>query len=177
MERVLLLNGNYTPLAQLSIPRAVNLLIGGKAMPVRGTGVARKLKTPSTIFEVPSVLVLKKYVNVPSIVKKWSKRGVLERDQYTCIYCGRRPGHLSKDRSRNLRADDFTVDHIIPRYSGGRNTWGNTACSCYDCNHTKGNRSAHEAGMQLRWNPKTPRTNYWVASGEVPASWKAFLEY
>jgi hypothetical protein len=34
----------------------------------------------------------------------------------------------------------------------------------------------HEAQMKLQWEPKTPRVNYLVASGEIPASWKVYLE-
>jgi hypothetical protein len=30
--------------------------------------------------------------------------------------------------------------------------------------------------MKLLWEPKTPRTNYLVISGEVPAAWKVYLE-
>lgn len=175
-SRVLLLNGNYRPLAQLSVPRAVNLLISEKVRPVNGCGIARRLRTPNTVFEVPSVIVLKRYINVPSVDKKWSRRGVLERDQYTCVYCGGRPGHVTHDRSRILTIDDFTVDHIIPSSRGGHSNWTNTACCCYECNHRKGNSTPQEVGMKLRWEPKTPRANYWVVSGNVPREWKQFFE-
>jgi hypothetical protein len=30
--------------------------------------------------------------------------------------------------------------------------------------------------MPLRFEPKTPRTTYLVASGEVPAEWKIYLD-
>jgi hypothetical protein len=30
--------------------------------------------------------------------------------------------------------------------------------------------------MTLLWEPKTPRGRYIVASGEIPAVWKAYLE-
>jgi len=30
--------------------------------------------------------------------------------------------------------------------------------------------------MRLRWEPKTPRARYIVASGDIPATWKAYLE-
>jgi hypothetical protein len=29
--------------------------------------------------------------------------------------------------------------------------------------------------MRLRWEPKTPRVNYLVASGDVPAEWRVYL--
>jgi len=30
--------------------------------------------------------------------------------------------------------------------------------------------------MNLRWEPKMPRVGYLVASGDVPAAWKVYLE-
>lgn len=169
MDRVLLLNGDYRPLGTLSIPRAVNLLMGERAYSASEQDVVRKLKTPNTVFEVPSVLVLKRYINVPHRTKKWSRRGVLDRDNYTCVFCGR--GAYTD----NIDKSEFTIDHILPRSRGGKSNWVNTACACYDCNHLKGDKKMSEVGFKLRWQPKTPRTNYWVASGNVPVAWKKWL--
>jgi 5-methylcytosine-specific restriction endonuclease McrA len=171
MESVLLLNVTYEPLQMISIQRAVNLLLTGKVEAVEG--IARKLRTPNTIFEVPSVIRLTRFVNVPQRNVSWSKRGILRRDSYTCIYCGLQPGE--KKQGRLLSREDFTVDHIIPRSRGGRNTWGNTACACYTCNQRKGSRTAHEAGMKLLFEPKRPRVNYLVVSGNVPDEWKKYF--
>jgi 5-methylcytosine-specific restriction endonuclease McrA len=174
MERVLLLNGNYRPLCSITVPKAVNLLISDKVDPVEG--VARTLRTPNTIFEVPSVIVLKRFVNVPVRDKKWSRRGVLERDNYTCVFCEARVGQLRDDESgRRWRPRDFTIEHLRPVSRGGQSTWSNTACACEPCNHTKADRMPHEAGLKLQWEPKTPRTNYWVASGSFPVEWKKYF--
>jgi len=172
MERVLLLNGDFRPLASVTIPKAVNLLISEKVSAVEG--LIRVLRTPSRQFEVPAVIVLKRYVNVPARDKKWSRRGVLERDNYTCIFCGIKSG-TERNRVRSWRANDFTIEHIIPVSRGGRSTWGNTACACYTCNHRKADRTPTEAGIKLRWEPKTPRTNYWVVSGSFPVEWKKYF--
>jgi 5-methylcytosine-specific restriction endonuclease McrA len=171
-ERVLLLNGNYIPLASITVPKAVNLLISEKVMAVEG--ILKTLQTPSTTFDVPSVIVLKRYVNVPNRDKKWSRRGVLERDSFTCIFCEARAG---TDRGNGRwRVRDFTIEHIIPVSRGGKSTWGNTACACYPCNHTKADRTPTEVGFKLLWEPKTPRTNYWVVSGNFPIEWKKYFE-
>jgi 5-methylcytosine-specific restriction endonuclease McrA len=105
---------------------------------------------------------------------RWSRRAVLQRDNYTCAYCGLRPG--DKQRGRLLTKQTFTVDHIWPISRGGKDTWGNTICACPSCNQRKGNRTPHEANMKLRWEPKSPRVNYLVMSGDVPAAWKIYLE-
>ena len=169
--RVLLLNATYEPLRVIPVRRAVGLMMRGVVEGVEG--VAARLRTPSTVFEVPSVLRLCYYVYVPQRGATWSRSGILTRDRYTCVYCGARVGEWR--RGRVLTRYDFTVDHLIPRSRGGGNTWGNTACACRWCNGRKDNRTPHEAGMRLRWEPKTPRVNYMVASGEVPAEWRLYL--
>jgi 5-methylcytosine-specific restriction endonuclease McrA len=170
-----LLNGHtWEPLSVITVPRAINLLLANKAVVVEQTGAF--LRTVADQFPVPSVIALRTYVNVPRRRAHWSRRGVLMRDSYTCIYCGVQPGVLAKGKT--LSRSDFTVDHIVPRSRGGRDQWTNTACACYNCNHRKGNRLPHEAGMKLRWEPKTPRTSYLViAVGSGPDAWKRYIEY
>jgi 5-methylcytosine-specific restriction endonuclease McrA len=170
-SKVLLLNVTYEPLRVISVRRAVNLMLRGAAVGVEG--IAARLRTPSTVFEVPSVLRLKYYVRVPRRGAVWSRHGVLNRDGYRCIYCGLGLGETRK--GQRLHKSDFTIDHIVPRSRGGRNTWGNTASSCRWCNNRKGGRTPHEAGMRLRWEPKTPRVDYLVVSGNVPSEWKIYL--
>ena len=173
-QRVLLLNGStWEPLAVITVPRAINLLLAGKAIVIEQTG--EFLRTVRSKYEVPSVIALKSYINVPRRKSHWSRKGVLVRDNYTCIYCGIKPGGSQKGSILTKR--DFTIDHIIPRSKGGRDTWSNTACACAKCNHRKGNRLHNEAGMRLKWEPKTPRTSYLViALGTGPEVWKRYVE-
>jgi 5-methylcytosine-specific restriction endonuclease McrA len=121
------------------------------------------------------VIALRRYINVPRRQASWSRKGVLVRDGYTCIYCGAKPGTLVKGKV--LGKSDFTVDHIIPRSRKGRDVWTNTACACSHCNHRKGDRLPNEAGMKMRWEPKIPRTSYLViAVGSGPDTWKRYIE-
>lgn len=173
-SRVLLLNGStWEPLSVITVQRAINMLLGGKAIAVEMTG--QYLHTVRTRFEVPSVVALKSYVNVPRRKSHWSRKGVLVRDDYTCVYCGIKLGAQLKGKVLSKR--DFTIDHIIPRCQGGKDTWSNTACACARCNHRKGNRLHNVAGMRLLWEPKTPRTSYLViALGSGPEIWKRYVE-
>jgi 5-methylcytosine-specific restriction endonuclease McrA len=172
--RVLLLNGStWEPLAVVTVPRAINLILADKAIVVEQTG--RFLRTVSSQFPVPSVIALRTFINVPRRRAHWSRKGVLIRDNYVCIYCGAEPGTIV--RGKVLAKSDLTVDHILPRSRGGKDHWTNTASACYACNHRKGNRLPNEAGMKLRWEPKTPRTSYLViAIGSGPAAWKQYVE-
>ncbi len=173
--RVLLLNGHtWEPLSVISIPRAINLLLAEKAVVVEQSGDF--LRTIRDKYPIPSVIALRTYVNVPRRQAHWSRRGVLVRDGYTCIYCKAQPGTPFKGKP--LSKSDFTVDHIIPKSRGGKDQWGNTACACYQCNHRKGDRLPNEAGMKLGWEPKTPRTSYLViAVGSGVDAWKRYIEY
>ena len=161
---VLLLNVGYQPIASITIRDAVDLMMRGVVDSV--DGIAARLQTPSIVFEVPSILRLRYYVSVPQRKVRWSRRGILKRDNYTCIYCG---------KSKELHKSEFTVDHILPISQGGKDTWSNTACSCWKCNNRKANRTPHQAGMKMLWEPKRPRVNYLIASGDIPEEWKVYL--
>ena len=57
--------------------------------------------------------------------RAWRKQRlrVLQRDQYTCAYCG------------VLGANH--VDHIVPRVDGGGDEMSNLCASCANCNQRK----------------------------------------
>jgi 5-methylcytosine-specific restriction endonuclease McrA len=96
------------------------------------------------VYPVPTVVRLVRYVVTKwryTAGPAWSRTGVLARDGYRCAYCG---GHAT------------TVDHILPRSRGGRNTWLNTVAACDGCNQRKGDRTPAEAGMRSRIEPATP---------------------
>ncbi len=173
MPNVLLLNFSYEPLRVLGLEDAVRLMLRGVVEEVSGT--AAELRTPRTTFRVPSVLRLRVYVRVPQRGATWSNHAVLQRDHHTCIYCGAQVG--DRRHGRRLGPADFDVDHLIPLSRGGQSTWTNTACACKVCNQRKADRTPHEAGMKLLWEPKIPRVRYLVASGEVPEEWKLYLQF
>lgn len=168
---VLLLNASYEPLTVIPMRRAISLMLRDRVMSASEDALI--MRGESYEFEIPRVLRLRKYVNVPRRGVRWSRRAVFNRDQYTCIYCGIQPGEGRKGKV--VTRNDFTLDHVVPKSRGGKNTWGNTACACAKCNHRKDARLPHEAGMKLLWEPKRPRVDYLVAAGDVPDSWKVYL--
>lgn len=72
---------------------------------------------------------------------KWSKGAVIRRDKGRCVFC------LGKAS---------TIDHIMPRSRGGKNTWKNCVASCSPCNNKKSDRTPEEAGMPLKFQPIVP---------------------
>lgn len=74
-------------------------------------------------------------------VKDSARRSVMERDGWRCRYCG---------SNREL-----TIDHIIPKAKGGRNTQDNLQVLCEPCNQEKGTKvplrfTTYRTGPPLR---------------------------
>jgi 5-methylcytosine-specific restriction endonuclease McrA len=141
---VLVLNGNYQPLNVTRVRRALLLLIHGKAEIIengRGT-----LKAATMSVEIPSVIRLSNYVKRPMAPRRLTRREVFNRDRQACQYCGK-------------TTKDLTLDHVVPRYRGGQNTWENVVAACVPCNHRKAGRTPQEAGMRLLSQPGPPSPN------------------
>ena len=91
---------------------------------------------------------------------------VLERDAYTCQYCGK-------------SASELTLDHVIPRRLGGSHTWENLATACRQCNHKKGGRMADYARMKLRKRPIAPSASAYYMFGRYLNSnqdWDGYIK-
>ena len=54
------------------------------------------------------------------------KAYLLERENYTCIYCG---VHASKAK--------MEIEHVVPRSRGGTDSLNNLVLSCHECNQAK----------------------------------------
>lgn len=67
------------------------------------------------------------------VQRRWS---LLERDNFTCAYCGSRPGN-----------EHLHVDHIIPYSQGGSDHDNNLVTACDRCNQGKAARVAVPARM------------------------------
>jgi 5-methylcytosine-specific restriction endonuclease McrA len=102
-------------------------------------------------IRVPTVIVLASFAKVPKKRPKLCARTIRERDGNRCQYTG-----------RVLRVEEGSLDHVMPRSRGGRDTWENLVWSGKDVNARKGNRLPHEAGLKLLKVPRAPK--------ELPAS-------
>lgn len=160
--RTLVLNAGYEPLTVVSFKRALVLVMNEKA-----TIVAADADNPvfgsHGAWDRPSVIILRRYVRVPSGRSvPVSRRGVLRRDAHRCGYCG---------NSAN------TIDHVFPRSRGGRDSWENLVACCLKCNNLKGDKTPQEMNWKLRMLPKAPHGVSWLVRGierEMP-DWEEFL--
>jgi len=139
---VLMLNQNYEPLTVCSARRAIVLLFQGKAeMIEKADGL--KIHTVDREFALPSIVRLWQYRRVPFRHIMLTRKNIITRDGHRCQYCG-------------ITRGPMTVDHIVPKTRGGRDTWENMVCACVRCNNRKGDRTLEQAGMKLLKRPTRP---------------------
>ena len=139
VDAVLVLNADLGPLHRVSLRHAIRMLcrqvaVVHEAEPDIRLGV---FPLPRVVRLVHYVVTHWRYSSGPS----WTRAGVLARDGHRCAYCG---------------AGATTIDHVLPRSRGGKNTWLNTVAACGGCNQRKGDRTPVEARMPLRFTPAAP---------------------
>ena len=181
-RHALVLNRSWFVITSTSVRHALTLLFKGTARVVctesfelfefeswlerpLTPGVPR-IPTVRRAISAPEVIVLTRYDGVPKRSHGFSRRGLLQRDRFTCQYCR---AHLGRA--------DLTIDHVLPSSRGGETTWENCVLACASCNCKKGNRTPDEAGMPLRRAPRRPSPAHHVAAiAEGRSAWKPFLK-
>lgn len=160
--RTLVLNAGYEPLTVVSFKRALVLVLNEKASVIERVEDDPVLGSGRT-FDRPAVIILSRYVRVPNGRRvPVTRRGVLRRDEHRCGYCGRSAA---------------TIDHILPRSRGGRDSWENLVACCLRCNNTKSDRTPQEMGWHLRVTPRPPRGAAWTVRGveSRDPQWEPYL--
>lgn len=61
------------------------------------------------------------------------KTAILQKTKWCCAYCGIK-----------LNQDIYTIDHILPRSKGGKNSIENLIAACRNCNARKGDKSIEQ---------------------------------
>lgn len=167
-QHALLLNADFAPYKVIPWRRAVELLLEERADLVEHY-VDRFVRSASLTMAWPAVLRLKSFVK-PKARMRFNRQNVLARDGYQCAYCGVLP--VKKDGRPRL--EELTLDHVIPR-AQSRNgqvrphpsvgqkhekisvtCWENVVSCCQNCNLVKADRTPEQAGMRLRFAPRTP---------------------
>jgi len=161
-KSVLVLNQSYEPIHVCTVRRAIVLVYRGRAEVIEALDLC--VRSVSAQFPVPSVVRLSLYVRIPPKSLTLSKRNILKRDGHQCQYCGTRHGRM-------------TVDHVVPRTMGGRDTWENMVCACQECNNQKGNGSPERAGMSLLRKPRSPNNVTFIRHfiGVPDQRWRPYL--
>lgn len=162
MNRVLVLNQDFSPLMVCSVERAFLLVFMNKSEMLRAANGYR-LRTITRSFPMPSVIRLNRYVNAPYKGVTLTRQNIFKRDNFECQYCGTKR--------------DLTLDHVLPTSRGGPHSWLNLVTACKRCNTVKGDFTAEEAGMRLRHRPYKPSYTLFLkdAPGMHQHEWEEFL--
>lgn len=161
-ENVLVLNQNYQPISICTAERAFVLVFLRKAEMLTNISTQQLVSIDRT-FSFPSIIRLYRYVSIPYKRVNLSRYNIFKRDGNQCVYCG------SKER--------LTLDHVVPRSFGGRDSWDNLVTACQACNAEKGNRTPEQAGMDMRHQPFRPSFVMFLSNfnGSVREDWKPYL--
>ncbi len=159
---VLVLNQDYQPISVCSVQRSVKLVFLEKAELLHDDP-DRVIRTVDDEFQYPSVIRLRRYIRLPYAKIVLSRSNIMKRDNHKCQYCGTKA--------------DLTLDHVMPRSRGGKDTWENLVTACNHCNVKKGNRTPDEAAMPLRIKPYRPVhiTFFQNLLNGVQEHWKPYL--
>lgn len=162
-RNVLVLNQNYEPLSVCTVKRAVVMVFLDRAEIIE-TLDGKRIRSVTTSIAVPSVVRLGGYIKVPHKRIMLSRKNIIKRDGGICQYCGH-------------KKTDMTVDHIVPKHLGGKDTWENLVAACAECNNKKGQRTPDQAGMKLLRKPRRPNHITFIKQfiGVKDTSWKRYL--
>jgi 5-methylcytosine-specific restriction endonuclease McrA len=164
MDRVLVLNADYTPLNVTSSQRGFNLVFLGKAEVIKSSD--NPIYNGYKNYVRPLIIRLLNYVKHRVKTIRVNRTRIYRRDGHQCGYCGSNK--------------QLTLDHIIPRSRGGDNSWTNLVTCCHKCNLHKADRTPQEAGMVLRIKPYEPSMFSDVFNGtldKIYQDYKTLLNY
>lgn len=160
MDKVLVLNSDYTPINVTTVIRGFVLVDKGKAEILKSSDspiIAGYQK-----FVRPLIIRLLNYVKYRVKNLRINRNRVFKRDNHQCVYCGSK---------RNL-----TIDHVLPKSKGGTNTWTNLVTCCSPCNRKKGDKTPEEANMKLITKPYEPTLFSDVINPSISDIWSDYKQ-
>jgi hypothetical protein len=152
-KTVLVLGADYSPLHHVSKNHAFMLLF-------RGVAVMHEEHPTEKFGKFPAPIQMRLVCYIPGrwyyeSKMKYSKSAVLIRDNWRCAYCS---------------GSAATIDHVIPKCRGGRDTFENTVACCKRCNLKKGSSLLSEMGWTLKFKPCQPRRDQMARNRRVSNS-------
>lgn len=161
-SKVLVLNQDYQAISLCSAERAFVLVFLNKAEMISDRK-AKLMRSVGASYPYPSVIRLNRFIKLPYKRVSLSRQNLYKRDGYKCVYCEGR--------------DNLTLDHVIPRSRGGRDSWHNLVTACQRCNTEKGDRTPEEAEMVMTQKPFRPSFIMYLRdfNGKVSEDWKPYL--
>ena len=161
-RKVLVLNQSYEPLMVINAKRAIVLIIKEKVKMLEK--YSENIRSVQNSFDLPSVIRLNFYVHLKYKDIVLNRRNLLKRDDYRCQYCAK-------------QATPLTLDHIVPKNKGGKDSWENLVAACSKCNTRKGDTLLKHMDMKLLKKPRKPSKLFQLQTyvNKKQDNWKQYL--
>tara|TARA_Y100001970_G_C14058524_1_gene762891 strand:+ start:57 stop:572 length:516 start_codon:yes stop_codon:yes gene_type:complete len=161
-RKVLVLNQSYEPLMVINAKRAIVLIIKEKVKMLEK--YSENIRSVQNSFDLPSVIRLNFYVHLKYKDIVLNRRNILKRDDYRCQYCAK-------------QVTPLTLDHIVPRNKGGKDSWENLVAACSKCNTRKGDTLLKHMDMKLLKKPRKPSKLFQLQTyvNKKQDNWKQYL--
>lgn len=134
---ILVLNQSYVPVGTTPLTRCM-LKLSKPDCPYTVEEWWEEATLNNGQYPIPSVVRLKRYLNMPSRRSGSNRSSIYKRDDFKCQFCGEK-----------FPPKDLTLDHVFPKSRGGSNDPTNLVSACKACNNRKGDRTPAEARMPL----------------------------
>ena len=164
MLKALKLDSSFKPIEVIDALEALILCIIGKAKAIET--YEEKVNSVKESFDLPAVIVINRYVKYRMGDGSTTRQNIIWRDRNICKYC-----------AKDFKTSELTVDHILPKSRGGKNTWKNLVAACVPCNQKKGAKTAVEADMHPIRKPFVPKDTILknVSETQMSETWKNYL--
>ena len=161
-RKVLVLNQSYEPLMVINAKRAIVLIIKDKVKMLEK--YSENIRSVQNSFDLPSVIRLNFYVHLKYKDIVLNRRNILKRDDYRGQYCAK-------------QATPLTIDHIVPKNKGGKDSWENLVAACSKCNTRKGDTLLKHMDMKLLKKPRKPSKLFQLQTyvNKKQDNWKQYL--
>ena len=164
MLKALKLDSSFRPIEVIDALEALILCIIGKAKAIET--YEEKVNSVRQSFDLPAVIVINRYIKYRMGDGAPTRQNIIWRDKNLCQYCG-----------DDFKTVELTVDHVLPRSRGGKNTWENLVAACKPCNQKKGAKTTDEADMHPIRKPYVPKDTILknVSETQMSETWKNYL--
>ena len=96
-------------------------------------------------IKIPTVLIAVNFSKTLYKRTPLNLHNIRIRDKNICQYTGRK-----------LKTEEGSIDHVVPKCKGGKNSWDNLVFCDKKINSKKGDKTKEEVGLKLIKNPKEP---------------------
>ena len=163
MESIIVLTSQYQYWSEITVTKFLKLWKNNK-IEILIEQKDREIRGISITIKMPLIVRLLKFVGYKNYKNEvaYSPQAVYDRDKNICQYV--HYDTFGKPFQYKCKAQEKSIDHVIPKYMGGPTSFENCVTSCRNCNVViKRNRTPEQAGLRLIRMPVVPdfqRTGY-----------------